>query len=137
MAPTDDLVERRNVLDRAAKELARRESAVHVLETSARKHAAVALERDRIADQRDELAARATDVAETELENLRAALTMRMLMGQAVGILMERHGLDSGRALTMLVGLSRETGVKIQVVAGQLVAATAAEFPASIPPGLG
>ncbi|WP_310529856.1 GAF and ANTAR domain-containing protein [Nocardioides sp.] len=67
------------------------------------RHAAVALE-----------AARGT-------EHLLRAIEARNLIGQAQGILMERHGLDAGQAFAVLRRHSQHTNVKLHVVARQLI----------------
>lgn len=67
------------------------------------RHAAVALE-----------AARGT-------EHLLKAVDARNLIGQAQGILMERHGLDATQAFAVLRRYSQDNNVKLHVVAQQLI----------------
>lgn len=67
------------------------------------RHAAVALE-----------AARGT-------EHLLRALDARNLIGQAQGILMERHGLEATAAFTVLRRYSQDSNLKLHVVAQQLI----------------
>lgn len=67
------------------------------------RHAAVALE-----------AARGT-------EHLLKAVDARNLIGQAQGILMERHGLDATQAFAVLRRYSQDNNVKLHVVAEQLI----------------
>ncbi|WP_375424397.1 ANTAR domain-containing protein [uncultured Friedmanniella sp.] len=50
-----------------------------------------------------------------------AALRSRMVIGQAVGILMQRDGLDSDAAFAWLVDTSQRTNTKLREVARQLV----------------
>ena len=54
-------------------------------------------------------------------DNLRAALQTRKLIGQAVGLVMERFGLDAELAFRYLVRLSSNSNVKLREVAGKLV----------------
>jgi len=54
-------------------------------------------------------------------DNLRAALQTRKLIGQAVGLVMERFGLDAELAFRYLVRLSSNSNVKLREVAGELV----------------
>ena len=55
-------------------------------------------------------------------EGLNVALDSRKLIGQAQGILMERHGLDSERAFEVLRRYSQDHNIKLRVVAEHLVA---------------
>ena len=50
-----------------------------------------------------------------------AALASRMLIGQAVGILMHRDGLGSEAAFALLVHTSQQTNTKLRDVARRLV----------------
>jgi AmiR/NasT family two-component response regulator len=56
-----------------------------------------------------------------EIANLRVALTTRDVIGQAKGILMERHGLTADEAFDRLVTMSQHTNVKVREVAQYLV----------------
>ena len=56
-----------------------------------------------------------------EVQNLRDAVRTRQLIGQAVGIVMERYGLDDSRAFAFLARLSQNRNVKLRVVAQELV----------------
>ncbi|MCW2495702.1 GAF and ANTAR domain-containing protein [Jatrophihabitans sp.] len=53
--------------------------------------------------------------------NLRAAMESRELIGQAMGILMERHRLAATQAFDLMVQASQVTNVKLRVVAEELV----------------
>jgi ANTAR domain-containing protein/GAF domain-containing protein len=55
-------------------------------------------------------------------ESMNEALATRNLIGQAVGILMERYKLDSERAFAFLVRLSQTSNTKLREIAGSLVA---------------
>lgn len=59
-----------------------------------------------------------------EIQNLSEALKSRGTVGQAVGIVMERFGLDDARAFGFLVRMSQQENVKVRVLAEQLVAAS-------------
>jgi ANTAR domain/GAF domain len=52
--------------------------------------------------------------------NLRRAVTSRQLIGQAVGILMERHKIDEDTAFERLVAASQEAHVKLREVAARI-----------------
>jgi AmiR/NasT family two-component response regulator len=54
-------------------------------------------------------------------ETLNEALATRNVIGQAVGIVMERYRLDSDRAFAFLVRLSQTGNTKLRVVATALV----------------
>lgn len=54
-------------------------------------------------------------------EGLRLALTNRDLIGQAKGILMERHKLTGQQAFLLLVRVSQATNVKLRDIAQELV----------------
>lgn len=54
-------------------------------------------------------------------EHLWLAVDARKLVGQAQGILMERYGLSSDRAFSVLMRYSQDHNVKLRDVAGQLV----------------
>lgn len=66
-----------------------------------------------------------------EIQNLNEAVRSRGIIGQAVGIVMQRFGLDDARAFGFLVRMSQQENVKVRVLAEQLVAAagTAPEDP--------
>ncbi|RZT16797.1 GAF domain-containing protein [Kribbella sp. VKM Ac-2569] len=54
-------------------------------------------------------------------ENLMVAVDARKLVGQAMGILMERYDLDSDRAFQVLRRYSQDTNTKLREVAQQLI----------------
>ena len=54
-------------------------------------------------------------------ENLKVAIDARKLIGQAMGILMERYSLDSDRAFEVLRRYSQDTNTKLHEVAQQLI----------------
>lgn len=54
-------------------------------------------------------------------EHLLKALDARNLIGQAQGILMERHGLEATAAFTVLRRYSQDSNLKLHVVAQQLI----------------
>lgn len=56
-----------------------------------------------------------------ERENLNKALQSRTVIGQAVGILMERHRMSADRAFAFLVRASSHGNIKLSAVAQQLV----------------
>lgn len=53
--------------------------------------------------------------------NLRRALHSRELIGQAMGILMERHRIIASQAFDIMVHASQRTNVKLRVIAEELV----------------
>jgi hypothetical protein len=57
----------------------------------------------------------------SELEN---AVMTRQLIGQAVGVVMERFGLDEARAFGFLTRLSQDNNLKLRVVAERLLEET-------------
>ncbi|MDX6325232.1 MAG: hypothetical protein QOK15_1586 [Nocardioidaceae bacterium] len=59
-----------------------------------------------------------------EIDDLREAMTTRQLIGQAVGIIMERYELPDARAFAFLTRLSNERNVKLRLIAQELVAAS-------------
>jgi GAF domain-containing protein len=54
-------------------------------------------------------------------QNLNLAVDARKLVGQAMGILMERYGLDADRAFLVLKRYSQQTNTKLHDVARELV----------------
>ncbi len=72
-------------------------------------------------------AAMALDYAR-EIDNLRQAVHSRGVVGQAVGILMERLRLDDARAFAFLVRLSQQENVKVRVLAEDLVARARTDY---------
>ncbi|CAA9371761.1 MAG: hypothetical protein AVDCRST_MAG47-1303 [uncultured Nocardioidaceae bacterium] len=57
-----------------------------------------------------------------EVQTLRDAVTTRQLIGQAVGIVMERYQLNDQRAFAFLARLSSTRNVKLRVVAEEVLA---------------
>jgi hypothetical protein len=80
--------------------------------------------RQRAADDRDAAATR-DDEMRRELATLQTALDTRLRIGQAQGLLMARHGLDSDGAFRLLARLSCETHLTLADLADQLVAESA------------
>ncbi|QYG92283.1 ANTAR domain-containing protein [Iamia sp. SCSIO 61187] len=64
---------------------------------------------------------RRQDDLRSEVDNLRTALAGRDLIGQAKGILMERHGITADEAFERLVQISQTTNTKLGEVAALLV----------------
>ena len=62
-----------------------------------------------------------------ELDNLHEALHTRTVIGQAVGILMERYGLEDQQAFAFLTRLSSTQHVKLRELAEEIVADRSAE----------
>ncbi|WP_425307800.1 GAF and ANTAR domain-containing protein [Ammonicoccus fulvus] len=60
--------------------------------------------------------------ARNDVERLREALSSRDVIGQAKGILMERHGVDDAAAFTILRRASNDLNVKLRDVAAELAA---------------
>jgi GAF domain-containing protein len=58
-----------------------------------------------------------------EVAGLNRALASRRAIGQAVGIVMARYGLDENRAFEFLVRLSKARNVKLRSVADEIIAA--------------
>ena len=56
-----------------------------------------------------------------ERENLNEALQTRKIIGQAIGILMERHAMNEDRAFAFLVRASSHANIKLRDVAQRLV----------------
>ena len=64
-----------------------------------------------------------SDRPHTELEtHLMEALESRTVIGEAVGIMMERYGLDADTALGALKRVSQQRNVKVRDLAAELVA---------------
>ncbi len=59
-----------------------------------------------------------------EVEDLRQAMATRRVIGQAVGVVMERYEMTDARAFAFLTRLSQERNVKLRLVAQELVAAS-------------
>ena len=76
--------------------------------------------RQRAADDRDAAATQAAAAAE-EATGLREALTTRLLIGQAEGLLMAEHHLDEDAAFALLVKLPQQAHLKLRVVAERIV----------------
>ncbi len=57
-----------------------------------------------------------------EIEGLHEALASRKVIGQGIGILMERYGFDEERAFQFLLRSSQQNNVKLRKVAEDLVA---------------
>ncbi len=62
-----------------------------------------------------------------EIGNLQEAVQSRTLIGQAVGIVMERYDLNDQHAFAFLKRLSSHRNVKLRLVAQEIIAATDAE----------
>ncbi len=77
-------------------------------------------DRQRAADDRDAAAVQASAAVE-EAAGLREALTSRLVIGQAEGLLMARYHLDEDAAFALLVKLSQQTHLKLRVVAERVV----------------
>jgi AmiR/NasT family two-component response regulator len=56
-----------------------------------------------------------------EIQNLKDAVQTRQLIGQAVGIVMERYHLTDQRAFAFLARLSQQRNLKLRVVAEEIV----------------
>ncbi len=59
-----------------------------------------------------------------ELGNLNAAVTNRQVIGQAVGIIIERYGLNEERAFEFLIRVSQTSNTKLRDVAADIVKTT-------------
>ncbi|HET7349749.1 MAG TPA: GAF and ANTAR domain-containing protein [Marmoricola sp.] len=59
-----------------------------------------------------------------QVSDLKAAVESRQVIGQAVGIVMERYRLDDARAFGFLTRLSSHANIKLRVVAQRLVEET-------------
>ena len=62
-----------------------------------------------------------------QISQLQEAVQTRQLIGQAVGVTMERFELDEARAFGFLTRLSQDTNVKLRVVAARLLEETGKE----------
>jgi ANTAR domain/GAF domain len=60
----------------------------------------------------------------SEVQSLNDALRTRKTIGQAIGIVMERYGLNEERAFAFLTRLSQHRNVKLRLVATELIAAS-------------
>jgi hypothetical protein len=56
-----------------------------------------------------------------QIDQLQDAVESRQIIGQAVGVTMERFGLDDARAFSFLTRLSQDTNVKLRVLAQRLL----------------
>jgi hypothetical protein len=59
-----------------------------------------------------------------QIDQLNEAVTSRQIIGQAVGIVMERYGVDEARAFGFLTRLSSHENLKLRLVAERLIQAT-------------
>jgi GAF domain-containing protein len=59
--------------------------------------------------------------AALEIEQLQAGIDGRDVIGQAKGMLMERFGLDSGRAFAVLARVSQQSNLKLRDASAELV----------------
>jgi GAF domain-containing protein len=57
-----------------------------------------------------------------EMEDLRQAMISRQLIGQCVGVLMERYQLSADRAFAFLARVSQDRNVKLRLVAEEILA---------------
>jgi len=64
---------------------------------------------------------RTTDDPLDVIANLQLALESRDVIGQAKGILMERHGISADDAFARLVAMSQHSNVKVREVAEHVV----------------
>jgi len=94
--------------------------AVGVLCLYSRRPAAFGVDEEAIAHILARHAAVAVATARRE-ESLMVAVDARKLVGQAMGILMERYDLDSDRAFEVLRRYSQDTNTKLREVAQQLI----------------
>jgi len=65
--------------------------------------------------KREELAA-----LEQEIDGLKAALGTRSVIGKALGIIIERKGVNETEAFEILKGMSQDSNVKLRDVAARL-----------------
>jgi hypothetical protein len=56
-----------------------------------------------------------------EIDDLKSAVESRQLIGQAVGVVMERFKLDDARAFAFLARLSSHQNIKLRVIAKRLI----------------
>jgi len=56
-----------------------------------------------------------------EISQLNEAVRTRQLIGEAVGVVMERYNLDDARAFGLLTRLSQESNTKLRVIAEGLL----------------
>lgn len=56
-----------------------------------------------------------------EVENLETALASRKVIGQAIGVAMERYGLTEAQAFALLTRLSQSENVKLRFIAERIV----------------
>lgn len=63
-----------------------------------------------------------------EIDQLREALSTRQVIGQAVGLVMERFDLDDARAFGFLTRISQDNNIKLRVVAERLLAEANARY---------
>ena len=77
-------------------------------------------DRQQAADDRDAAAAQAA-AAQKEVASLHDAMSTRLVIGQAEGLLRARHNLDAEAAFALLVRLSQQTRLKLRVVAARIV----------------
>lgn len=59
-----------------------------------------------------------------EISDLKEALATRKMIGQAIGIIMERYQLTDDRAFAFLTRLSQQRNVKLRLIAQELIAAS-------------
>ena len=67
-------------------------------------------------------------------ESLAQAIDARKLVGQAMGILMERFDMDADRAFAVLKRYSQDTNTKLRDVATVLITQTTGQPPCPPPP---
>jgi GAF domain-containing protein len=65
---------------------------------------------------------------------LNDAISTRKVIGQAIGIVMERYGINEDRAFHFLARASSTSNVKLRDIAQEIVAATEEKFAAGEPP---
>jgi AmiR/NasT family two-component response regulator len=56
-----------------------------------------------------------------QVESLGEAVHARQDVGTAVGVIMERHGLDRERAFAFIARLSNDRNIRVRVLAQQIV----------------
>jgi hypothetical protein len=62
-----------------------------------------------------------------QIDQLQEAVTSRQLIGQAVGMVMERYGVDEARAFGFLTRLSSHENLKLRVVAQRFISSTTSD----------